>query len=125
MLCGIGLCVGYALLGACWLVRKCEGDAPRARLRPDPVPVDRLLVFLLVVFAYALVEHLPVMNRWMERPLSLRLSGDRSRSPRSRSRSSLTHRRDAAPFPMVAVIFVAAFGTLAISFWPYMIPFTL
>ncbi|MBO0718849.1 MAG: cytochrome d ubiquinol oxidase subunit II, partial [Rhizobiales bacterium] len=26
---------------------------------------------------------------------------------------------------MVAVIFVAAFGTLAISFWPYMIPFSI
>ena len=23
-LCGIGLCLGYALLGACWLVRKCD-----------------------------------------------------------------------------------------------------
>jgi cytochrome bd ubiquinol oxidase subunit II len=26
---------------------------------------------------------------------------------------------------MVAVIFTAAFGTLAISFWPYMIPFSI
>jgi cytochrome d ubiquinol oxidase subunit II len=26
---------------------------------------------------------------------------------------------------MVAVIFVAAFGTLALSFWPYMIPFVI
>jgi cytochrome d ubiquinol oxidase subunit II len=26
---------------------------------------------------------------------------------------------------MVAIIFVAAFGTLAISFWPYMIPFSI
>ncbi len=25
LLCGLGLCVGYALLGATWLVRKCEG----------------------------------------------------------------------------------------------------
>ncbi len=24
---------------------------------------------------------------------------------------------------MVAVIFISAFGTLAVSFWPYMIPF--
>ena len=24
VLCGVGLCLGYALLGACWLVRKCE-----------------------------------------------------------------------------------------------------
>jgi cytochrome d ubiquinol oxidase subunit II len=26
---------------------------------------------------------------------------------------------------MVVLIFIAAFGTLAISFWPYMIPFTI
>jgi len=26
---------------------------------------------------------------------------------------------------MVALIFIAAFGTLAISFWPYMIPFAI
>ena len=26
---------------------------------------------------------------------------------------------------MVAIIFTAAFGTLAISFWPYMIPFAI
>jgi cytochrome d ubiquinol oxidase subunit II len=26
---------------------------------------------------------------------------------------------------MVVLIFAAAFGTLAISFWPYMIPFTI
>src|SRR5271170_6566220 len=24
LLCGVGLCLGYALLGACWLVKKCE-----------------------------------------------------------------------------------------------------
>ena len=23
LLCGVGLCIGYALLGACWLVKKC------------------------------------------------------------------------------------------------------
>jgi cytochrome d ubiquinol oxidase subunit II len=26
---------------------------------------------------------------------------------------------------MVSLIFIAAFGTLAISFWPYMIPFSI
>ena len=26
LLCGVGLCLGYTLLGACWLVLKCEGD---------------------------------------------------------------------------------------------------
>ena len=38
---------------------------------------------------------------------------------------SVRSRRDAVPFYMVAIIFAAAFGTLAISFWPYMIPFSI
>ena len=32
---------------------------------------------------------------------------------------------DGPPFYMVTLIFAAAFGTLAISFWPYMIPFSI
>ena len=38
---------------------------------------------------------------------------------------SVRHRRDGLPYYMVVLIFAAAFGTLAISFWPYMIPFTI
>jgi cytochrome bd-type quinol oxidase subunit 2 len=38
---------------------------------------------------------------------------------------SVRYRRDGVPFYMVALIFAAAFGTLAISFWPYMIPFSM
>ena len=37
---------------------------------------------------------------------------------------SVRQHRDDVPFYMVALIFAAAFGTLAISFWPYMIPFS-
>src|SRR6266849_843685 len=33
-LCGLGLCLGYALLGACWLV-KMRGRGSRRRARPD------------------------------------------------------------------------------------------
>jgi cytochrome bd-type quinol oxidase subunit 2 len=38
------------------------------------------------------------------------------------SRSTAIGRQDGPPFYMIAIIFVAAFGTLAISFWRYMIP---
>ena len=34
-------------------------------------------------------------------------------------------RRDAWPFPMTVVFFVAAFATLAVMFWPYMIPYSI
>jgi cytochrome d ubiquinol oxidase subunit II len=39
--------------------------------------------------------------------------------------TSIRRRTDRTPFRMVVIIFLAAFGTLAISFWPYMIPFSI
>ena len=63
VLCGIGLCLGYALLGASWLVRKCEGDVRAAAYRLIPYLAVALLVFLVVVFAYALAENLRVVHR--------------------------------------------------------------
>src|SRR5882762_10560545 len=68
LLCGIGLCLGYALLGACWLVRKCEGPVRDHAYRMIPRLSAALLVFLIAVFAFALVENLRVMDRWLERP---------------------------------------------------------
>jgi cytochrome d ubiquinol oxidase subunit II len=39
--------------------------------------------------------------------------------------ASVRRHRQEWPFYMVILIFMSAFGTLAISFWPYMIPFVL
>ena len=120
-LCGIGLCVGYALLGACWLVRKCEGEVREEAYRRIGYLSITLLVFLIVVFAFALAQTLPVMSRWLERPylLVFPVFGALAAAALSQRPDA----RDAAPFPLVALIFAAAFATLAISFWPYMIPF--
>jgi cytochrome d ubiquinol oxidase subunit II len=124
VLCGIGLCVGYALLGACWLVRKCEGKVRNQAYRLIPYLSAALLVFLIVVFAYALVEDFGVMTRWLDRP-SLFVFPVAGALAAITLAASIHRRDDALPFPMVAVIFVAAFCTLAISFWPYMIPFSI
>ena len=43
VLCGLGLCLGYALLGACWLVKKCEGDVRDAAYREIPYLAAGLL----------------------------------------------------------------------------------
>src|ERR1700726_1321278 len=55
VLCGVGLCIGYALLGACWLVRKCQGDVRDSAYRLIPVLSLALLLFLIAVFGFALV----------------------------------------------------------------------
>ena len=124
VLCGAGLAFSYCLLGACWLVGKCEGEVQAVAYRLIPRLSLGLLAILVLVFIYALEENLRVMSRWLERPylfvfpmigvvaaivLALSVRG----------------RRDRVPFYMVAAIFAAAFGTFAITFWPYMVPFSI
>jgi cytochrome bd ubiquinol oxidase subunit II len=123
LLCGIGLCVGYALLGACWLVRKCDGEVREEAYRLIPYLSLALLIFLVVVFAYALAKDLPVMQRWLERPylFVFPIVGVLAAIVLA---SSVQRRQDGLPFVMVTLIFLAAFCTLAMSFWPYMIPFS-
>src|SRR6202795_2104927 len=45
LLCGVGLCLGYTLLGACWLVRKCADEVRDAAYRLIPPLSIGLLLF--------------------------------------------------------------------------------
>jgi hypothetical protein len=68
VLCGVGLCLGDALLGAGWLVKKCEAEMRDAAWRQKPYLAVGVLVLLVIGFIYALAEHLQIMDRWIERP---------------------------------------------------------
>jgi cytochrome d ubiquinol oxidase subunit II len=124
VLCGIGLCLGYALLGACWLAKKCEAEVRELAHRQIPVLAVGVLAFLVVVFAYALAEHLPILQRWIDRPYLFVFPAIGAVAATVLGLSILRH-NDHWPFYMVVLIFVSAFGTLALSFWPYMIPFVI
>jgi cytochrome bd ubiquinol oxidase subunit II len=123
-LCGVGLCVGYALLGASWLVNKCEGEVRDAAWRQIPYLAVGVLAFLAIVFIYALAESLPLMHRWIERPYLFVFPAIGAVAVVMLA-ASVHRRRDGWPFYMVALTFMSAFGTLAISFWPYMIPYVI
>jgi cytochrome d ubiquinol oxidase subunit II len=123
-LCGIGLCLGYALLGACWLVKKCDAEVRDVARRQTPVLAVGVLAFLVLVFVYALAEHLPILHRWIDRPYLFLFPAIGATAAIVLARSIL-RRDDHWPFYMVALIFVSAFGTLALSFWPYIIPFVI
>jgi cytochrome bd ubiquinol oxidase subunit II len=122
VLCGIGLCLGYSLLGACWLVRKCEGEERDVARRQIPILAIGVLVFLALVFIHALAIHLPILHRWIDRPYLFVFPAIGAVAAVVLAASILRH-NDYWPFYTVAIIFVSAFGTLAFSFWPYMIPF--
>src|SRR6202011_1058736 len=57
VLCGIGLCLGYALLGACWLVMKADAEVRAAARRQIRVLALAVSAFLIVVFIHALAEN--------------------------------------------------------------------
>jgi cytochrome d ubiquinol oxidase subunit II len=124
VLCGVGLCLGYSLLGACWLVRKCEGEVRDVARRQIPVLAIGVLAFLALVFIHALAIHLPILHRWIDRPYLFVFPAIGAVAAIVLAASILRH-NDYWPFYMVATIFVSAFGTLAFSFWPYMIPFVI
>lgn len=124
VLCGVALCLGYALLGAAWLVMKSEDDIRDRCYRLLPRLLGAVLALLAGTFVASLWMHLRVMDRWIERPwlavfpcigllgLATLLVGVR-------------RRRDALPFAGAAVLFVVAFAMFAASFLPYMVPFSI
>ena len=123
LLTAVGLVAGYALLGAAWLVGKTENDLRDRSYRQLPRLVLGVSAFLAVGLAYALVEHLQIMHRWLERPYLL-VFPVLGAGAACGLGLGIRRRIDRLPFAMTALIFLAAFGTLAVSFWPYMIPFS-
>jgi cytochrome d ubiquinol oxidase subunit II len=123
-LCGVGLSLGYALLGACWLVKKCDGAVRDKAHHQIRLLAASVLVFLVLVFAYALAEHLQILHRWIDRPYLFIFPVIGAIAAIVLALSIFRH-NDSWPFYMVALIFISAFGTLALSFWPYIIPFVI
>jgi cytochrome d ubiquinol oxidase subunit II len=124
VLCGIGLCLGYALLGACWLVRKRGGVVRDIAREQIPALAIGVLLFLILVFSHALLLDLPILQRWIDQPY-LFVFPSIGAAAACVLAASILRREDHWPFHMVSLIFVTAFGTLALSFWPYMVPFTI
>ncbi|QTL04378.1 cytochrome d ubiquinol oxidase subunit II [Aquabacter sp. L1I39] len=124
LFCGLGLCIGYALMGACWVAGKSDGALRDFCFRILPGLMSALAAFLVAVFAWSVAIRLPVLDRWMERPVLL-LCPLLGMFAFAGLVLAVRRRRERFLFLAGAVIFLAAFATLAGSFLPYMLPFSL
>jgi cytochrome d ubiquinol oxidase subunit II len=122
--CGIGLCFGYTLLGATWLAGKTHGQLRDRAYRQIGIVLFGMFAFLVIIFIWSLLVHLPMMQRWTQRPY-LAIFPAIGAIAAWRLLTALRGRNDHLLFGMSALIFLAAFGTLAVSFWPFMVPFTI
>jgi cytochrome bd ubiquinol oxidase subunit II len=123
-LCGLGLCLGDALLGAAWLALKSGGELRERCYQLLPWLLAGVLAFLGVAFAASLGIHLRVMHRWVERPW-LAVFPFIGLVAVVAMLHGIRRRFDAWPFASAAAIFMAAFATLAASFLPYMVPYSI
>jgi cytochrome d ubiquinol oxidase subunit II len=121
ILCGAGLCVGYMLLGASWLTYKTEDDVQALAFRMLPRLLAGVLIFLVVALIGAIFIDLELMNRWFERPVIFIFPCIGAIACGALA-IAVRLRIELLPFLSSVVIFGAAFGTLCISFYPYMIP---
>jgi cytochrome d ubiquinol oxidase subunit II len=124
LLCGVGLLVGYALLGACWIVMKTTHDLEsRARKLATPL-LAGLVALIVLVSIWTPLEYPRVAERWFSWPNMLYLSpvplitaalvlwcwrGIRTRHPTQ-------------AFYSAVLLFVVAFAGLVISMFPYLVP---
>jgi cytochrome d ubiquinol oxidase subunit II len=124
MLCGLGLCLGYCLLGAGWLTYRTAEDVQSFAFRQLPKLMTAVLLFLAVVFVLALALDLRVMHRWLEQPV-LAVFPVVGLVAFVVFSFAIRKKYPLVPFLCGLAIFAAAFGTLAVSFYPYMVPFTI
>ena len=127
ILCGVGLVLGYGMLGAGWLILKTEGVvARRARTQLRGLSIA-FCIFILGAFLVTQRIDLQVRHAWESAPLwywtvpALGFAG--LLGAFRTSRHDCPHER--APFAWCMLIMASAFGSLALSFWPYMMPYSL
>jgi cytochrome bd ubiquinol oxidase subunit II len=113
------------LLGASWLVLKSEG----ALREWAWARVSRLAAAVLVVLAVAAVASFVERDRVIDKVFLGRTWGlvfpALSLLAIYGVFAGAQRRRDGWPFAMTVLFFLASFATLAVLFWPYMIPYSI
>jgi len=124
LLTGLGLVVGYSLLGATWLFMKTEGELQEWARRMARWFLLGLLAFILMISIWTPLEEPRIAQRWFSLPNLLYFS------PVPLLTMvlalilwhALNKGRDVLPFLCAMGLFVLSYTGLIISLWPYVAP---
>jgi cytochrome d ubiquinol oxidase subunit II len=124
LLTGMGVVAGYALLGACWLIWKLEGEVQEKAYRLATRAAIATLLLMAAVSAYNLALFEQYRHRWLDMPNILFAS----QVPLLTAIiafllfRSLRRRRELAPFVLSLALFLLGMAGLGVSMWPYVVP---
>lgn len=125
VLCGVGLCIGYSMLGAAWLILKTDGDVQnRARKQLKGLSVA-FTIFVAVAFALTLDFDSQTWGNWRDGNILNWLAPLVGFIGLFTIYGSSNGKCDKTPIISTVLLMFSAFSSLAISFWPYMLPYTL
>lgn len=124
ILTGVALVVGYALLGATWLVLKTEGE-----LRDRAYRLSWYLLFAMLIAIAAVSLATPLLTiqyaqRWFSWP-AIVLTAPVPLAVIAVTvllMKTLAERRDGWPFPLSLMLFLLSYAGLGISMYPYIVP---
>ena len=120
---GIGLVLGYALLGACWMVLKTDGALRSWAYVRIPWLVASLFAALSLAFVIALLIDMDAArNSLAGRSWGLMFPAF-SLVALVAVLAAARMRRDTLPLTMAMAFFFTSFLTLGVMFWPHLIPY--
>ncbi|MFY9761986.1 MAG: cytochrome d ubiquinol oxidase subunit II [Xanthobacteraceae bacterium] len=127
LLCGFGVVAGYALLGACWLMLKTDGDMAARAAEKAKVLLVAVLIFMAAISLYTPLTVPRIAQRWFTMPNLLYLAP----VPIVTALIAFADwrwieaRHDVAPFLASIALFLLGYLGLVISTVPYIVPPTL
>ena len=124
ILTGIGLVLGYALLGAGWLVLKSEGELRDWAYRRIRWLTFGVLAALLLAFTLTFDYSILARSHLQERPWGFAFPA-LGVAALAGILVGAHKKRDDLPFALTVLFFLAAFLSLGVMFWPYMIPYSI
>ena len=127
IVCGVGVVIGYALLGACWLNVKVEGVVAERARDHAKVLLLGVLAFMAIVSLWTPLAFPPIRERWFSLPNILFLWPVPviTAVVAFLAWRWLEARREILPFFAAIVLFMLGYMGLAISVFPHLVPFSM
>ena len=121
---GVALLAGYALLGACWLIYKTEGEVQTAARRSAQITGLTTLALIGAVSLWTPFLNASFMDKWFAfpqmlytAPVPILVLGCAWLLYKG-----IEEKRDLQPFLAALGLFVLCYVGLAISFYPFIVP---
>lgn len=119
---GLGLLIGYALLGTTWLIMKTEGEIQDWAYRLTPKLLGAVLLVFAVISLWTPLADEAVRERWFSHIQVIWILPALALGSMYVIHRTVQQRKEGLPFVGTMALFVFTYLGLLVSKWPYIVP---